>query len=56
MDSNFILQEMSKEELGRMLKGLAPGTILIIDMPQTDHDTGYVYPDKPQEGDENHAL
>ena len=56
MDSNFILQEMSKEELGRMLKGLAPGTILIIDMPQTDHDAGYGSPGKPQEGDEDHAL
>ena len=56
MDSNFILQEMSKEKLGRMLKGLAPGTVLIIDLPQREHDNGHRFPEKRKEGDEDHAI
>ena len=56
MDSSFILQELTKEELGQMLNRLAPGTILVIDMPQADRDAGRDLPDKAQEGDEDHAI
>lgn len=55
MGSDHNSQEIGKKELKQMIEGLSPGTILILDMPQTDNDSGDDLSKKEERGDAEHG-